>query len=77
MYTKDVKNITLSADTDLIERARLKAAQEKTTLNSLFRSWLERYAGHNLTAAEYRQLMQRLRHASPNRAFTRDELNER
>ena len=77
MYTGYVKNVTLSAEDDLLERARLKAAQQRTTLNSLFRGWLERYAGHDLTAAEYRQLMKRLRHASANRAFTRDELNER
>ena len=45
VYTGFVQNITLSADKDLIERARLRAAREKTTLNAAFRDWLDRYAG--------------------------------
>jgi hypothetical protein len=36
VHTKDVKNVTLSAEADLIERARLRAVSEKTTLNAAF-----------------------------------------
>jgi hypothetical protein len=71
-----MKNITLSADEDLIERARQKARQERTTLNSLFRSWLSRYVGSVRAHAEYKQLMERLSYARSGRTFSRDELNE-
>jgi hypothetical protein len=38
-----LKNITLSADEKLIQKARKKAKQEHTTLNAQFRQWLENY----------------------------------
>lgn len=38
-----MKNITLSADADLIEQARERARREHTTLNAQFRLWLEEY----------------------------------
>jgi hypothetical protein len=72
-----VRNITLSAEEDVIERARLRAAREKKTLNAAFREWLARYAGAETSPQEYRQLMQRLRHVRSGRHFSREELNER
>ncbi len=77
MYTEIVKNITLSADAELIERARLRARREKTTLNNVFREWLRRYAGASTSAAEYEQLMRSLSHVNSGRRFTRDEMNTR
>lgn len=77
MYTSYVKNITLSAEEELIERARLRAAQEKTTLNAAFRDWLQRYAGVETGREEYAQLMKRLGHVRSGRSFSRDEMNER
>ena len=77
MYTGIVRNITLSADEELIDRARLRATQEKTTLNAVFRQWLARYAGSETSSQEYRELMKRLRHVQPGRHFSRQELNER
>ncbi len=41
-----MRNITLSADEHLIEVARNKAQQKKTTLNAEFRKWLASYI-HN------------------------------
>ncbi len=38
------KNVTLTAEESLIERAREKARRHRTTLNALFRDWLARYA---------------------------------
>jgi hypothetical protein len=35
-----MKNITLSADENLIEQARLTAKAQRKTLNSAFREWL-------------------------------------
>ncbi len=39
-----MKNITLSADENLIEKARNRAQSHNTTLNAEFRRWLEQYA---------------------------------
>ena len=39
-----MKNITLSADEALIEAARERAMEEKTTLNAQFRVWLAEYS---------------------------------
>lgn len=80
MYTKivrRVKNITLSADAGLIERARERARKQKTALNAAFREWLERYAGDGSAADDYDQLMKELRHVRAGRKFTRDEMNAR
>jgi hypothetical protein len=77
VYTVYVKNITLSAEEHLIERARLRAAQEKRTLNAAFRDWLQRYAGAETGREEYAQLMKRLAHVRSGRSFSRDDMNER
>jgi len=77
VYTETVRNITLSADDELIDRARMRAAREKTTLNAVFREWLARYGGGETSSQEYRELMKRLRHVSPGRHFSREELNKR
>jgi hypothetical protein len=36
-----MKNVTLSADADLIEQARLVARTQHKTLNAVFREWLQ------------------------------------
>ena len=40
-----MKNVTLSADENLIEAARQRAASDRTTLNEQFRRWLADYVG--------------------------------
>ncbi|MEP0005775.1 MAG: hypothetical protein ABJ387_13085 [Balneola sp.] len=72
-----MKNITFSADEKLIEKARLKAAKEKTTLNQQFRDWLKRYASENDYRKEFEQLMEDLSYVNSGGKFTRDEMNER
>lgn len=72
-----MKNITFSADERLIEKARLKAAKEKTTLNQQFRDWLKRYASENDYRKEFEQLMEDLSYVNSGGKFTRDEMNER
>lgn len=76
-----LKNITLSADEALIREARRQAALENTTLNALFREWLERYVAKDEEAGKaavrkYEELMERL---GPRfvRKYTREEMNER
>jgi hypothetical protein len=72
-----MKNITLSADEDLIERARAVARARRKTLNAAFREWLEQFTAESGSDKEYNSLMQRLRHVRAGRRFTRDEMNER
>jgi hypothetical protein len=72
-----VKNITLSADADLIEKARARARKQKKALNAVFREWLERYAGNGTTPDDYNRLMKELRHIHAGKKFTRDEMNAR
>ncbi|MBI9083063.1 MAG: hypothetical protein JEZ11_05655 [Desulfobacterales bacterium] len=71
------KNITLSADPDLIHAAREKAHRERTTLNAQFRLWLNRYVTTDAKVAAYEDLMDTLAYAQPGRNFSRDEMNER
>ena len=72
-----IRNITLSADENLIARARERAAAEHTSLNAAFRQWLAAYAHVDEARRGYADLMQRLSHVSAGRYFSRDELNER
>jgi len=73
-----VKNITLSADEHLIERARQTARTEGRTLNDAFREWLEDYTSRDGDLEQYDRLMKRLRgRIVAGRKFTREEMNER
>jgi hypothetical protein len=72
-----MKNITLSADADLIEQARLVARAQRKTLNSVFREWLQQFTAQSGSGQEVDSLMRRLRHVNAGRRFTRDEMNER
>ncbi len=71
------KNVTLSAEERVIDRAREKARGDKTTLNALFREWLSRYVNRAGDGDDYSEMMVRLSHVCPGRTFTRDEMNER
>ncbi len=78
VYTIIVRqNITFSADRTDIELARESARLQNTTLNELFRTWLQGLAGRQARAREYRELMKELRHVNAGRKFTREEMNER
>lgn len=72
-----MKNITLSADEDLIEQARQVARAQRKTLNAAFRDWLMQFVSQNGDGQQVEALMRRLRHVKPGRSFSRDELNER
>ena len=72
-----MKNVTLSADDDLIEQARQIARAQRTTLNAAFREWLLQYTAQVGAARELEALAERLRHVRSGRRFTRDEMNER
>ena len=74
-----MKNITLSADENLIETARQRAANEHTTLNEQFRRWLADYVGREQQAEAAAATLAALRGSlfTGGRRFTRDEMNER
>lgn len=74
-----MKNITLSADENLIEAARHRAHNEHTTLNEQFRLWLANYARRNQLVDEGMTSIKELqaKYSTGGRKFTRDEMNER
>lgn len=74
-----MKNITLSADDQLIEAARARARSEHTTLNAQFRLWLENYVQRKKQAEDAMALVEHMRTyvSTGGRKFTRDEMNER
>ncbi len=72
-----LKNITLSAEEELIKKARKKAQRENTTLNKNFRKWLKKYISTDKSAINYNELMEQLNYANSGRKFSRDEMNER
>ena len=73
-----MKNITLSADENLIEAARDRARAERTTLNAEFRRWLENYARQREQVRRYDEAIAGLRgKVRVGRKLTRDEMHER
>ncbi len=55
-----MKNITLSADHNLIEKARAVARSQRRTLNAVFREWLEQFTAREGNVQEFDALMRRL-----------------
>lgn len=72
-----LRNVTLTAEAALIDKARDRARHRHTTLNAEFRQWLSRYAGQPDDTTGYRALMEHLEYAKAGRRFDRDEMNER
>jgi hypothetical protein len=72
-----MKNITLSAEDNLIEQARLIARARHKTLNTVFREFLEQFTRQEGSAQDYSALMDSLSHVSAGAKFTRDEMNAR
>lgn len=72
-----LKNITLSADENIIKKARAKAIKNKKTLNAIFREWLKNYVKKETILSDYSLLMKQLAHVKSGKHFSREELNER
>jgi hypothetical protein len=72
-----MKNVTLSADPELIEKARQVAKSEHKTLNAAFREWLKNYTSRAGDLRAHLALMERLKHIDSGGPYTRDEMNER
>lgn len=52
-----MKKITLSADEDCIEQARLVAKAQRMTRNAVYREWRVQYSGYKGSAGEFDSLM--------------------
>ena len=73
-----MKNITLSAEKELIKKAREKALSENTSLNAKFREWLQQYIGSKNSEKRFLNLLDRLVHVKyEGEKMTREERNER
>ena len=78
MSSTIVKKITLSAAEDHVGAARRRVKAENTTLNTLFREWLAKYATpRRLSADDVRRAAMAVGHFRAGRRFTQDERNER
>ncbi len=74
-----LRNVTLSADEELIASARKKAKAARSTLNAEFRQWLSSYvsAQDDAAVSKFREVIQQLHGMDAGRSFTRDEMNAR
>lgn len=73
-----MKNITFSADENMIEAARARARAEDTTLNEQFRRWLETYTRQEERMERYHEVIAKAKgKVRIGRKLTRDEMNER
>jgi len=52
-FVGSLKNITLTAPAEAIEKARFRATLERTTLNEKFREWLDDYGMRKPTVNEF------------------------
>lgn len=74
-------NLTLSIDEDLLRRARIKALEERTSVNALVREHLERYVaddGPREAVAELLRLSDEIDAGSGpgGRSWTREQIYE-
>jgi hypothetical protein len=77
-YFRAMKNITFSADERVIELAREEARNRKTTLNALFREWMEDLARRDERRQRVAEVYENLAaHITFMPKLTRDEMNER
>lgn len=81
MYTFLMKNITLSAQDDLIDKARRIAASRNSSLNVMFREWLVGLINSSVQKSSeedrLKDLWKRTSYAKVGRKLSREEMNER
>ena len=75
-------NITLAIDDEILDKVRIIAAREQTTVNAMVRSFLTEVAGRDERQAEARKQLLRLMETSkgrmaPDWKFNREETHER
>ena len=77
-----MKNITLAIDDEVLDKARVIAAEQKTTINALVRQFLSELAGRDDRRAQARLELLRLMEESkarmvPGATFEREQTYER
>lgn len=73
-----LRNLTMSADPELIDRARRKAESRQTTLNGEFRIWLSTYSDENTpTQNDIEKVLDQMAYFQAGPRPGREELNER
>ncbi len=72
-----MKNITLSAEKELIDSARRVASSRNTSLNQLFREWLEGLVGQREREKKIKELNLKLSYVNAAQKFSREEMNAR
>jgi Family of unknown function (DUF6364) len=77
-----MKNITLAIEDEILDKARIVAAQRRTTVNAMVRNFLSEVAGRDEKQAEARKELLRLMETSQGRMardwkFDREETHER
>lgn len=73
-----MKNITFSADAQLIQRARERAAREGRTLNEEFRRWLAGYSRQEEQVRRFDEVAKALRgKVRIGRKLSREHMNAR
>lgn len=76
-----MKNVTFSAKEELIEQARHVAAEQHSTLNEMFREWLENVAKRRSqnedVASKFDALWQQTGYLHVGKKLSREEMNER
>ena len=71
-----MKKNTLHGDEQLLEQARPLPTPKHSTLNAIFREWLQRFTAQSGGVQEFDAVMKRLKHVQAGRRFSRDEMNE-
>lgn len=73
-------NLTLSVDDALLHRARVRAAQESTSVNAVVRDFLDDFVSHRSTSSDARArliaLAQASNASSEGMTWTRGELHD-
>jgi plasmid stability protein len=74
-------NLTITIDDEILRRARVRATEQDTSVNSILRDYLEAYAAAGQTWQQASEALLRLsskaRSGRGDRQWTRDELHER
>ena len=75
-------NLTITVDEDVLKRARIRALEEDTSVNSLLRQYLESYAGDDPARnalGEFLEIAGKAKSGSgpKGRTWTRDDLYDR
>jgi hypothetical protein len=75
-----MKNITFSAQEEVIEKARKIAASNNSTLNDMFRKWLKEFSYQERernVSKKLQNLWDRTHYFQVGKKLSREEMNER